>query len=245
MNDSERNLWEEQEAEELKLALQNIRNKPLPEESLRKAILAAEFISMTPHARKRGRLNAFLVGVPLYLLFIVAYMLATQFGGNGLVASMGIGLIVMYICFGWMLINHTRQRAQAGRILVVCGRTPGRATFLFQVVFMCGLALFWLSNGLTASNMLMAIGFGGFSFFWIYIASSRLEFCEGGIKLHHALLPWKKIKSYEWKDGKNPTLLVHTNSRLVWYSHGAYPIPAKYRDAIDELLQQYVTHDSP
>lgn len=244
MNESERNLWEEQEPEELKMALQNIRNKPHPAESLHKALHAAENISMTPEAWKRGFLNAFLVGVPTFLLIgTVAYVLTAQFGVSRIDASFGIGLIALYTGFVGMLINYLRQRAQVGRVLIDCGRTPGFAIFLFNFVFMGGMAVSSLPNGLSPSNFLKPIFFGSISFFCIIIASSRLEFCEGGIKLHHALLPWKKIKSYEWKEGTNPTLLVQTDSLLAWY-RGAYSIPAKYRDEIDKLLQQYVTHIS-
>lgn len=236
MNDNDHEGWEELEPEELKMALQNIRNRPLPVESLQKAIDAAESISMTPQAWKRGFLNAFLVGVPMCVLVAtIAYWLTTRFGVNKLVAISSVYLILWLVCLGWMLVNHFRMKSRVGRVLVDCGRAPGRAMFLLQTGLMVGMAMIFLADG----SIFEAIIFLSLSIYWSYLSTSRLQICEGGIKLH-GLLPWSKIKSYQWKEGKTSTLLVQTSAILSWYSRGAYPIPVKHRDEVDAVLTQKV-----
>ncbi len=232
--------WEEREPEELKMALQNIRDQPLPTESLRKAIAKAESISMTPQAWKRGFLNALLVGIPIWaLVSAVICWLTTHFDVSQLSAYSAF-LILWQIVFGWMIINRFREKFRVGKVLIDCGRAPLYAMFIFQSVWMAGMAISWL---LVTGSLVEASFFLSFSVFWICGAASRLQFCEAGIRLH-GLLPWSKIKSYQWKEGKAPTLLVQTDARFSWYSRGAYPIPTKYRNEVDAVLQQKLGNPS-
>ena len=241
MTDHNHQNWENHEPEELKMALENIRQQPVPIESLEKSLAAVERIPMTGSAWKRGFLNALLVGVPMYIVIgLLTSLITWKFGTPQLITFMVICLICSLVAFACSAVSSTWQNRGAGKVLIDCGPTPGRRVFLLQIPIMFLAAGYFLSYGWKTDNILIASGFAAFSLFWIFMARSRLQICEGGIRLHQGLVPWQRIQSYQWKEGDTPTLLLRINSRWSWYSHGAFPIPAKFRDAVGELLQQKV-----
>ncbi len=61
------------------------------------------------------------------------------------------------------------------------------------------------------------------------------------VNLHASLVyqtAWRILGQIQWKQGKTLTLLVQTDAMLSWYSRFAYPIPAKYRQEVDAVLEQ-------
>ena len=239
MHDQEFETWENHESEKLKMALTNIRQQPVPIASLEKTLAAAECIPMTMPAWRRGFVNALLVGVPVYLLlYVLGFLIVANFGTSKLVTIQGIGLGVSSIAFFCIMLKRQRQLQRAGNVLIDCGTTPGRNIFLLQIPIVLGMAIYMLFQGLQTMNILVAIGFVLFALFWFDMAFGRLQICEGGIRLHQYLLVWESIQSFEWKEGTTPTLLVQTNARFSWYSRGAYPIPEKFRAAVNKLLRQ-------
>jgi len=117
------------------------------------------------------------------------------------------------------------DRANAGHVLLDCGRQPT----LNLMLFCAGLSLILaLMNGRPIFN----ISFAALS---LIVATGRLQVRENGIWLYASLLRWHRIGSYCWAD--DATLIVKRRGPFGFFS-GALSVPPEHRKAIEGFLSE-------
>ena len=223
--------------EELQMATEAIRTETLPSDSVERVIQRAQTIPMTTTAWKRGFINLLLIGGPLYaLMFVLTHVITPWMRQGNSLASMAVAAGVLLTIMPVYAYHATITRQRAGAVLVDCGPVPGRGLFLFQTVFMLGIAFWILRFGWTGLNLFLAFGFFAAAAFFANLAFHRTQFCEHGIRTAGAAIAYDQIRVYQWVDGPTPTLNIRTGNRVPGLGRAALPIPAHHRDRVQQIL---------
>lgn len=231
----------QQESKELQMAIDSIRKQELPEQSLQKTLRAAESIGMTKAAWKRGLLNMITVAVPMFILVEVGKrLLSGPSKYEQLMSVFWITTTIFVLCVVAGAIETCWSWRKSGRVLIDGGEHPGRVVFRINACMMTCFGIGTLWAGPTSMPPVMGYGMLAFAFFMMLMSCGRLQFCDAGIWQYWNLLPWRKIRSYEFVEGTNPTLLIRTTSKIPFLRRGAYPVPQDVRERVELLLSQQI-----
>ena len=119
--------------------------------------------------------------------------------------------------------------------LLELGRLPG-TKWASYLAAGCAVFAILLSPMLSTSYTLLAVIF-------LSQAVSRLLIVEDGIWVYYNLLKWQDIESYEWQNDSTLVLKSHPKRRFLILpvaSQHVLPIPAGQREAVSQLLEQYL-----
>ncbi|MBD1865035.1 MULTISPECIES: hypothetical protein [Trichocoleus] len=178
------------------------------------------------------------------LVFLLPALVAIEYG----IQSFFIFNTVVLLA---SLLNGFLRIKRAGALLIDTGKIPQGKTFLWAAGFQLGSALVYtwgfFSDGIPSPDRL-AKGLPMLVLLLTLAAASlvgglgRTQFREKGICSLGGLLEWQKIKSFYW-ESSNPntlTLELKPRSSLIFQRFGSIPIPERHREAVNQILNQYV-----
>lgn len=200
---------------------------------------------MTAAAWRRGTKNALLCGIAVSavvvgLTYLIAALLQLDWRQSTAIASATVwafALAAFVTVWFW-------GRRTAGPVLLDCGPHPAQRLFLLNAAIFTGLAIAALALGLSGRQSVVVVAFGGlfaasFAIYWLMLARGRLQIREDGIWQYWSLLRWDRVRSYAWKAGTQPTLMLQTTAAVPALGRGALPVPLSHQPTIDRLLREH------
>ena len=164
-------------------------------------------------------------------------------------------LLLSVVFWAYIVIIRLWHKRQAGSVLLNLGRLTNHKMMLVAGIWaLCGIGS--LVVGLLEADFeLEEVSFG---LFWLsgaaYLFSvglSCLEIREGGILYSDRFVKWERVESYKWEGENNidvilfpkrfVTLTVSVRRRLPFSRAISLSIPSIHKDAVDNLLAQYVS----
>ena len=187
-------------------------------------------------AGRKGVRNP-LAGVAILLVVIGATIWQASHTSSGeslrIVFALLWGILFVRFLAAWLY-----GRQAGGQLLLDCGPHPSR-----KMLLLIAVAFPALFGGLTVVTGSETFGIAGpvlllsFSVFFLIMASGRLQVRENGVWQYCSLLRWARIESYHWAD--DGTCLVKIRG-FTFLRRGTLPVPTKYRNAFDQLLQKHL-----
>lgn len=236
--------WEANMPAEFRNELSSVRSSVVPEESMRRFMLAAEEVELTVAAMKRASFNANLFAIAGCLIVAIGTLLLMAWYQVGfLIASIVVAYAFSTIGFILVLIRSLRDKRVAGEILLDCGRmkTTGFA-FLLLAILPLSIVLFSCVDFNTTPWYYWLLGVVlcmPAAIYFLSIAAGHLQFRTNGIWHYIGFLPWHEIESWGWTGESGSTLLITKNGRWLSSRRGALHVPIELKEQVDEYLRQY------
>ena len=230
--------WEHEMSAEFSGMMDDVRKEPMPQDSLQRSLEAAEAITMTKDAYRRGYINLGICLLVISPVWVIAFWVNRQFDSGMILATMGTFAGLFAILFPIMVWNMIKGRFCAGKVLLDCGPHPVAMRFRLMAILMFAGAVGTVIVSTELLAVLVAIFLAGFALYWLLMSIGRLQVCENGVFQYFSLLRWDQIKSYHWKGDTDTTLMVQTTSPLGFMGRGALPVANEQKDAVDVLLQK-------
>ena len=162
-----------------------------------------------------------------------------------------VPLVLLSLIFIIYFLGWIQSKRKKGRLVLDCGEHPQKASFVSMArmfafaSFVIVVSLLWkiLTGKHNWQDDLYYFWFlSSFSAMWLVMVYGRLQILENGIWQYCALIKWNRIESYEWQGEENRKLKLKTNPKLpFWWGKGAFPVPMEHQEAVDELLQKYIS----
>ena len=139
------------------------------------------------------------------------------------------------------------ERKKAGFLLLDLGVTKKNKQLLWfglAVVFLAVIdALFFILGGSIPGELYATIFYFIWGFYTIALGMSRLEFRKNGIWFMCSLIKWQQMKSYVWNSDNVNMLTIQFRPRFpLTPVSTSLAIPERYRDAVNQILNEHLSH---
>lgn len=133
----------------------------------------------------------------------------------------------------WMLFHFFLGMARRGKILATFAADPSRR--VLRRIGLASSAVLWFVAAFSAAveDWRMALFALVMSVFGTLPAIGENQLCENGLWLEWMLIPWKKLKSYQWLEDRKLRLNISGQRRGVELLVGG-----DERDLVDRLLRE-------
>lgn len=146
-------------------------------------------------------------------------------------------------------INTFFERTKSGSLLLGLGRTKKN-----KQLFQFGLTMFFLAvidslifilGGSILEELYATIFYFVWSFYMIALGMSGLEFRKNGIWFMCSLIKWQQMRSYVWDLDNANVLTIQFRPRFpLSPASTSLAIPERYRDAVNQILNEHLSHRS-
>jgi len=235
--------WENEMPESFKSAMNHVRTRSVPGESMQRFLQVTEDVEKTAarwhHANANLMRCAMVGGV---LIGIGTYGLLASSQVHFLISTMVIAYLFSTIGFARLLYRGIRDLRNAGPVLLDCGKLKtGAFLTLFISVLMFGGIMF-LSNGIRDIKLIYVIAAIALllpiSLYFLAISTGRLQVRANGIWHFIAFLPWHEIESWGWTGNANSTLVIQKSGGWPFRGRGVLVIPAEMKGQFEDYLHQ-------
>lgn len=239
--------WERNVSNEWAEGLNQIRGEPAPVDSVQRSLAAAERITMTSAAWRRGVKNALICGVLVWSVIggtaCLISVLTQQGGAASLAWAFALYWTIVFSAFlgSWLFGLSARH---ADELLLDCGPHPTRTLFFLNGV---GFGIAGIAADLAGGGWIAKAGtafFVTFAAYWFIMSTGRLRFYRSGIWMYWTLMRWDKIASTRWHGDSDATLLIQTKARIPLLGRGAVPVAVEQKEAVHRLLLEHLPPDA-
>jgi hypothetical protein len=192
-------------------------------------------------ARRQAIKNALVCVAGTFAAWLAASLGFAVVLGQPTPISFLLGLaLVVAVLYLLLLGTWFRGRRRAGAVLLDCGPNPSQKRSLAsaEVYFLVGLVMSALGRssvqGLAFFGWLLMLQ----GIFTALMAYRHFQLREHGLWNGTSLLPWNKIESYWWDEGR--TLMLTTKSSPWSFKRGAFLVPVELQQAVDQWLGRMV-----
>jgi hypothetical protein len=140
--------------------------------------------------------------------------------------------------FGWIF-----RKRNAEPLLLDVGLLPNRWFFRITGIFYLIMYLLTLYDHVYRyeRNQLSVIVWVFMGVFFTTLSFSKVQIYQGGIWTSAILIPWAKIESTEWRDGRSYNLEIQGRGWLpAFMRRWAIPVPIEKRAEVEALLEQFL-----
>lgn len=139
----------------------------------------------------------------------------------------------------WMLLHFFAGMARRGKILAIFEPDPSRR--VQRRIALASSAVLWFVAAFSAmeEDWRMALFALVMSVFGTLPAIGDNHLCENGLWLEWMLIPWKKLKSYQWLEDRKLQLKISGQRRGV-----ELLVVGDDRDLVDRLLRENLCRNS-
>jgi hypothetical protein len=150
-----------------------------------------------------------------------------------------LGLAIGVFGALWMLFHFFLGMARRGKILATFAADPSRRVRRRIGLASSGVVWFVAAFSALVGDLRMALLALVMSVFGTLPAIGENQLCENGLWLQWMLIPWKKLKSYQWLEDHKLRLNISGQRRGVELLVGG-----DERDLVDRLLRENLCQDS-
>lgn len=143
-------------------------------------------------------------------------------------------------------IDAFLERKRSGSLLLNLGKTKkNKQLFSFGLAMVFLAVLNALIGSLIVGELYGTIFYFAWGFYTIALGISGLEFRKNGIWFMCSLIKWKRIRSYVWDVDSVNVLTIQLKSRFpLSPASTSLAIPERYRDAVNQILNEHLPHRS-
>lgn len=235
--------WENEMPDSFKLAMNHVRTRSVPGESMQRFLLVTEDVEKT--AARWQRANAKLTRCVMagsILIAVGTYGLLAFSQVHILISTMVIAYLYSTLGFASLLYQGIRDLRNAGPVLMDCGKLKTEAFLMFFISIVPFAAIVFLSPSARDINQIYVIAAIAIllpiSLYFVTISRGHLQVRANGIWHYIGFLPWHEIDSWGWTGSANSTLLIQKRGRWSFLKRGVLRIPDDMKEQFDDYLHQ-------
>lgn len=229
---------------EFQQGLNKIRDRVVPEESLKRFLITANEVENKVAEMNRSA-NLARLGAMLgcLLVAICAAALVVLSKPSFLFATVVVAYVFSTFGFIVVFFRSVRDIKLAGPIVLDCGRMKSNglgflllSTIPLTVVVLCCVDfenLKWYHWAAVAALIAPA------AIYFSSIARGRLQLRTNGIWHYIGFLPWHEIESWGWDENFESALLIERSNGPKFFRRAVLKIPLEYRSLFEDHLHQY------